>query len=432
MKHPIQQILNSRASRRYKGIASLCTANSVVIESAMDRYKSIDYPLLIESTANQVNQDGGYTGLTPKMFARFVHDLAKKVGFPRGRLVLGGDHLGPLIWKHLPEEEAMIKAEELVRDYVLAGFTKIHLDTSMRLASDEKNTPLNVIVVARRGIRLMKIAEEAFVQRRLEDKDALAPVYVIGSEVPIPGGAKSEESIEVTSPDDLLETILVYKNVMKENELEGVLERVIAVVVQPGVEFGNNTIHDYDPINASQLCKALSMIPGIVFEGHSTDYQTSSSLAKMVNDGIAILKVGPALTFALRESLYALSYIEKELRPNVESNFIETLDNVMIDHPEIWMSYCHGNENERILSRRFGYSDRIRYALNFPSVEGAMRTLLMNTEEIPLSLLSQFMPYQYRQVREKRLSSKPIELLKASVGLTIDDYLLACGVIERT
>lgn len=47
----------------------------------------------------------------------------------------------------------------------------------------------------------------------------------------------------------------------------------------------------------------------------------------MVTDGIAILKVGPALTFGLREALFSLSMMEKELVPEEKrANFIETLD----------------------------------------------------------------------------------------------------------
>jgi tagatose-1,6-bisphosphate aldolase non-catalytic subunit AgaZ/GatZ len=35
--------------------------------------------VLIEATCNQVNQDGGYTGMTPADFRRFVEDIAARV-----------------------------------------------------------------------------------------------------------------------------------------------------------------------------------------------------------------------------------------------------------------------------------------------------------------------------------------------------------------
>ena len=96
-------------------------------------------------------------------------------------------------------------------------------------------------------------------------------------------------------------------------ELINAWENVVAVVVQPGVEFGDESVHEYDRVAARQLVAALGQYPQIVFEGHSTDYQTDVKLKEMVEDGIAILKVGPALTFAMREGLVALNYIENEL-----------------------------------------------------------------------------------------------------------------------
>ena len=94
--------------------------------------------VLIEGTSNQVNQFGGYTGMRPADYKEFVLGLADKVNFPRERVILGGDHLGPLVWCKEPEESAMAKARDLVREYVLAGYKKIHLDTSMRLGDDSQ------------------------------------------------------------------------------------------------------------------------------------------------------------------------------------------------------------------------------------------------------------------------------------------------------
>ena len=63
--------------------------------------------MLIEATCNQVNQEGGYTGMTPADFRGFVEAIAARVGFDPSRIILGGDHLGPNPWKQLPAEEAL-------------------------------------------------------------------------------------------------------------------------------------------------------------------------------------------------------------------------------------------------------------------------------------------------------------------------------------
>mgnify|MGYP000594570394 CR=1 FL=1 len=156
----------------------------------------------------------------------------------------------------------------------------------------------------------------------------MRPVFVIGSEVPIPGGAtEAEDTLAVTSPDAFRDTVSTYQRVWTEEGVGDGMKDVIAVVVQPGVEFGDEQVFDYDPAAAVDLCAALKEFPDICFEGHSTDYQTATDLYNMVTDGIAILKVGPALTYGLREALFSLSMMEKELVPEEKrANFIETLD----------------------------------------------------------------------------------------------------------
>ena len=97
--------------------------------------------------------------MKPPDFRRFVLELAEKEDFPEKQLILGGDHLGPLTWQSLPEAEAMEDAQELVRAYVLAGFSKIHLDTSMKVASDDPGSRLSDDVIARRSAALCLASE---------------------------------------------------------------------------------------------------------------------------------------------------------------------------------------------------------------------------------------------------------------------------------
>ncbi len=105
--------------------------------------------MLIEATSNQVNQFGGYTGMTPADFREFVFTIADKVGFARERIILGGDHLGPNCWQQENADAAMEKSVELVKEYVRAGFSKIHLDASMSCAGDP--IPLAPETVAERA-----------------------------------------------------------------------------------------------------------------------------------------------------------------------------------------------------------------------------------------------------------------------------------------
>ncbi len=429
--NPILSLLRKRNVGRQKGIYSCCSANEYVIRAVLRRAKATDSKVLVETTANQVNQDRGYTGMNPLEFRDFLYRLSKEEGVSKDNVLLGGDHLGPLVWRSLPESEAMSKAVELIEQYVLAGFCKIHIDTSMHLGDDDPNLPLTNETIAKRGALLCKSAEQAYEIYAKSNPEAFAPVYVIGSEVPVPGGAlENEEDIDITKPEDCKYTIQSFKDAFKLYGLSDVFERVIALVVQPGVEFSDEAVFEYDGKAAKSLTDCLNLWSGLVFEGHSTDYQPRQCLREMVENGIAILKVGPALTFSLREGLFSLERIETELsslRPFPNSNFRKTLEWVMTDDDRHWNSYYKGREVEKRYAMAFSFSDRARYYLPEPRVKVAIETLLenLNRENIPLTLLSQHMPSQYRRVCSGLISYKAEDILIDYVGDRIDDYLYA-------
>lgn len=421
----IRDLLQKRKLGIHCGIPSFCCANKIVIEAILDQAKRFDDYVVIEATSNQVNQYGGYTKMLPQDFADFVYEIADKIEFSRDKIILGGDHLGPLPWVDRPEEEAIREAEKLVQLCVKAGYIKIHLDTSMRLGSDDPNAPLLDETVARRGVRLYKAAEKAFAEYAVEHPDAPHPVYVIGSEVPVPGGATEDKGVKVTEPEDFENTIIAYRKAFLDEKITDAWDNIVAIVVQPGVEFGNNDIHHYDRLDARKLCRALQKYPDIVFEGHSTDYQSPIKLKEMVEDGIAILKVGPALTFALREALFRLAMIENELLPEEKrSHFMEVLENEMVKNPKYWEKYYTGTEEEKRIERKYGLSDRSRYYFALPVIEEAMNKLFNNLKDvhIPMGMLKQYMPLAYAKVRDGKLKMDPKELAKNNVVIIVEDY----------
>lgn len=408
------------------GIPSYCTANGIVIEACFQQGKRFGDDILIEGTSNQVNQFGGYTGMKPADFREFVLSLADKVSFPRDRVILGGDHLGPLVWCKEPEESAMAKARELVREFVLAGYKKIHLDTSMRLGDDSVTEPLSTRTIARRGAELFRVCEEAYQELLKENPEEIRPAYVIGSEVPIPGGEQEiTDQIAITKAEDLHETIRIYQEEFEKQGMGDLFSAIVAVVVQPGVEFGDENIARYNRTETVALSRAIAQYPGIVLEGHSSDYQSPRQLKEMVEDGIAVLKVGPALTFAAREGLFALSMIEKELIPEEQqAHLIEVIDEKMMANPKNWEVYYKGTEQEKALKRKYSLSDRSRYYFADPDIQAAIRKLCDNLDavHIPLGLLHQYMPTQYIKVRDGKLSTKAMELVKEQVVDRIEDY----------
>ena len=433
-KHPLKSIVEAQKKGISAGIYSACTANGFVIEAVMERALKNGSFILVEATANQVNQYGGYTGMKPADFRNFVFSLALKKEFPLNKIILGGDHLGPLTWKKLAAEKALEESKELIRQFVLAGFTKIHIDTSMHLGDDDKSTKLDTEVIAQRGAMLCEIAERAFAELKSKNPEAYQPVYIVGSEVPVPGGSREDDGIQITRASDFKDTVEAFKEAFCNRSLNNAWENVIAVVVQPGVEFGDECIHGYNRINAEELRIALQGYSQLVFEGHSTDYQTAGALKEMVEDGIAILKVGPALTFALREGLFSLSHMENMLFKSSShrnaSNFTDILDTAMVNNPEHWAKYYRQGGTGLELERKYSLLDRCRYYLPLKEVRESLELMLSNLEsvKIPLTLISQYMPVQYAKIRNGLLDNDPESLVKDRVVNCIDTYLEATGM----
>jgi D-tagatose-1,6-bisphosphate aldolase subunit GatZ/KbaZ len=406
------------------GITSVCSAHPLVLQATLHHARDKRSPLvLIEATSNQVNQDGGYTGMVPADFRDFVYAIADRVGYPRDAIALGGDHLGPNAWTSMPAAEAMAKAEVMIDQYVRAGFRKIHLDCSMSCADDP--TPLPEQTIATRAATLCAVAEAAHA-----DTGGEAPVYVIGTEVPVPGGAAEDlETLAVTSPDAALATIDLHRRVFAAAGLDAAWDRVIATVVQPGVEFDHHKVVDYDPAAARALSASIESLPTLVFEAHSTDYQTPTSLAALVTDHFAILKVGPGVTFALREALWALDAIERELVPaDQRANLRGVVLDCMNTDPRHWVKYYETTGETLVLDLQYSLSDRIRYYWPDPAIAAAQRTLFDNLARTPLppALVSQYLPLAYAAVRAGEADATPTELVVAHITSVLEAYRKAC------
>jgi D-tagatose-1,6-bisphosphate aldolase subunit GatZ/KbaZ len=402
------------------GLFSVCSAHPLAIEATFLHARRSGAPFaLLEATSNQVNQDGGYTGMTPADFRDSVYRIADRVGLDRDRVLLGGDHLGPNAWQTLPAEQAMARADVLIEDYVRAGFRKIHLDCSMSCADDR--APLSDQTIARRAARLCAVAERTHARAGGEP-----PVYVIGTEVPVPGGAaEALGALAITTPAAARATIDIHRAVFAEAGLAEAWPRVIAAVVQPGVEFDHRKVVGYAPEKARALRAMIEGCDGLVFEAHSTDYQAPSALEALVRDHFAILKVGPGVTFALREALWALDAIESEwIEPGSVSGFRKTAIARMKAEPRHWAKYYHARGAALDHDLQYSLSDRIRYYWPDPEIARAQETMFRNLTKSPPPpvLISQYLPLAHAALRDGRIGGSPAELAMAHVWAVLDDY----------
>ena len=106
----LRDIIKANRAGETVAIPSVCSAHPDVLRASLSLAQALDRPVVIEATSNQVNQDGGYTGMTPPDFIGFVNAIADQGGIARDRIIFGGDHLGPQAWRAMDVGTALAKA----------------------------------------------------------------------------------------------------------------------------------------------------------------------------------------------------------------------------------------------------------------------------------------------------------------------------------
>lgn len=398
------------------GLPCFCTANEHVLRAVLDYAKQTGLPTVIEATCNQVNQYGGYTGMTAADFISWLTDMAQDAGVPMDQLILGGDHLGPNVWKDEPLDIAMEKSRELVKSYVQAGFTKIHLDTSMACGGEPDPT---FAQIAERAADLCEVAETYA-------PDASELVYIIGTEVPIPGGETDEpDALDVTSVARFRDTIQTHRDAWNARGLADAWDRIVSVVTQPGVDFGHTSIYPFVPEKAAPLRDAILDERGLTYEAHSTDYQSNKALTDLVKNHFFFLKVGPELTFRFREAIWALASIEDAVVTGPTSQIRKTFEARMTREPGYWKDYYSGSEDALRNLRTYSYSDRIRYYWTDPEIAKSLDLLLKNlrSADMPETIVSQaFMGLNFGA-----MPTSAIGLINVHVQRCVARYFDAAG-----
>ncbi|WP_415183812.1 class II D-tagatose-bisphosphate aldolase non-catalytic subunit [Phaeovulum sp.] len=414
----IKALIDANRAGDAKGLPCFCTANEHVIQAVLAFAAKTGLPTVIEATCNQVNQDGGYTGMTPADYMAWVKGLAAKAGVPMDQVVMGGDHLGPNPWRKEPATVAMEKARELVRLYVAAGFRKIHLDASMPLGGEPA---LTFEQVAERAADLCVVAET-----HAPDPEQL--IYIIGTEVPIPGGeTDAMDALDITSVSRLEDTITTHREAFSKRGLGAAWARIVSVVTQPGVDFSHTSVFKFDPAPAKPLADAILAEPRMSYEAHSTDYQPTASLAQLVKSHFFFLKVGPELTFRFREAVFALAELEILIAPAAPSHMKEIIARRMVENDSYWRDYYQGTAEEIAMLRSFSYSDRIRYYWSDPEVAAALAHLIQNLKDAHLSetVVSQY----FSGLEFGDIPTNPEDLISRHIEACVRRYFIATGAL---
>ncbi len=399
-----------------RGITTICSASPMVIEAAMAEAAQAGQILCIEVSSHQVNPSGGYSGMTPDNLRAFVLDIAEGLSFPFDRIVLAGGSLGPAPWRGDTSENAMDRAADMVRAYAHAGFGKLHLDTSMPCAGDPVRLPPGLI--AKRAAKLAKVAEDTVKELGID-----SPAFVIGTESAVPGEAA------VTPVPQLHEMRQQHRDAFGAQGQEEAFARTFAITVRPGIGFGHDHVDAFVPAGAADLADWRDATRGLIFEAPATDYQSPAALAALVDAGFGVLRVSPALTFALREALYGLDLIAADFSSYRATSLHAAMETALQSAPDHWKPYVSGSPAEQAIQRHYSYADRIRFYWTHPAAQKAVTDLFaaLDGVEIPLPLISQYLPKVLDGVTTGRTAPTARALVLGYIRATLAPYTAACG-----
>jgi D-tagatose-1,6-bisphosphate aldolase subunit GatZ/KbaZ len=258
------------------------------------------------------------------------------------------------------------------------------------------------------------------------------PLYLIGADVPPRGAGPAHQGTgAITDAQEFEQILTACSRAFAEAGLEDAWKRVVGAAVQSGLGYGDHEVFEYDRNRAADLFTAAKQHTDLILEATASDYQRPEHLRQLVEDGVSVLKVGPALTFAMRECLFALECMEKEIfgwtykaRLSQLGTF---LDKAMRDNPVHWQSDFNGSPQDLYLALKYSRLDHTRHYWRVPMVADAVDFLIKNLKQvkIPLTLISQYLPRQYAEIREGRLKADPEEMIQASIRMVLKDYSAA-------
>ncbi|KAI1692092.1 tagatose 6 phosphate kinase domain-containing protein [Ditylenchus destructor] len=300
--------------------------------------------------------------------------------------------------------------------------------STWRMSCADDPVPLPEPEIAARAVRLCLAAEQAW--RDAPDRGE-PPVYVIGTEVPVPGGAHEDlDELAVTSPEAAGATLALHREAFGAAGLEAAFERVIAMVVQPGVDFDHHKVIDYRPEKARALSAFIAAQPGLVFEAHSTITRPPITWRSWRGTTSPSSRSAPA-----RPSRCARRC--GRWPPSSANGWAASAAAIRAGRNRAGRDARRARALEALLpgpgaaGGRPGLQPERPHPLLLGPSGGAarLRRMLDRLEHSPppLTLLSQFLPRQYDAIRDGRLRNRPAELLRDGAAQSLRPYLDACA-----
>jgi len=309
-------------------IFAACPNSPAVIRASLRAAKRNNAPIYFAATLNQVDCDGGYTGMTQEAFTRTVRFEAERINFT-GPVIIAIDHGGPWLkdrqrTEKWSVEDAMNGVKKSFEAAVLAGYDLIHVDPTVDI-NVPKGQIIDINVVVERTVELIN-----HIEKFRKEKGLAAISYEVGTEE-VHGGLADEATFDTF--------ICGLKKGLIGVGLEDVWPCFI--VGKVGTDLDTTV---FDAKVASRLTSKVRPL-GSYIKGHYTDDVANPEEYPL--SGMGAANVGPEFTMSEYRALCELEAVEKRLEAEGRVAVLSNMRNTLLEAVHAshrWEKWLHEDE----------------------------------------------------------------------------------------
>jgi len=275
-------------------IFAACPNSLSVIRAALKAARRCNAPVKFAATLNQVDMDGGYTGLTQSEFVKTIYLHAQNLNIV-SPVIIAVDHGGPWLkdlhrTENWPFSKTMTAVKESFEAAIKAGYDLLHVDPTVDVTLP-RGQNISIETVAERTLELIEHSEKF---RRDNNYPRIS--YEVGTEE-VHGG---------------LADLAVFKKfleLLKQGLNQKGMQDVwpCFVVGKVGTDLHTTT---FDPLVARQLTD-ITRNYGSLIKGHYSDNVTNPEAYP--ESGMGAANIGPEFTEMEYDALITLEQIQQTL-----------------------------------------------------------------------------------------------------------------------
>lgn len=353
-------------------IFAVCPNSQAVIKASFRAAKRNDAPVYFAATLNQVDCDGGYTGMTQAQFTKVLEQEARAVNYT-GTYIVAIDHGGPWLKdiqtrERWDTEKAMNAVKKSFECAVTAGYDLIHVDPTVDIFVPEGQA-IDIMVVAERTADLIEHVEKF---RRSESLPEIS--YEVGTEE-VHGGLADEATFDTFVSE--------LRRGLNDRGLNDVWP--VFIVGKVGTDLHTTT---FDPDVARKLTEKVRPL-GSYIKGHYTDGVTNP--AEYPATGMGGANVGPEFTMSEYDALAELEEVEAGLNRKGEVAILSGMTSVLeklVEESNRWQKWLQPDEKGKGFAeitpgrREWITKTCCRYIWQHPEAAAARQRLFSNLSRV--------------------------------------------------